>query len=530
MIQSRKRRAAAVTAAGAVIVAVGVAGLGAPSTAVASSHREAPMIAGMPQYDNTDTYAFLTPGADDSVTLIANWIPFEEPAGGPNFYPWATDAKYDFNIDLNDDGIADMVYSYKFKNERTPGPEDSFTGNGTFLYNNGPVTSLDDENLLFKQTYTVTKKTGALTPGSMAKSEVMVSGARVAPSYVGRASMGSKSEYRRNLMMPAIHNFAGGTDTSRGRTFAGQADDPFFLDLRVFDLAYGGDLSEVGVDTLAGYNVNTIALQIPRSEVNNVPGADNQVMGVWSTTSKKNAEGKYVQVSRLGQPLVNEVVIPYQLKDAFNSIDPTQDAVALPVVQNPELPRILEAIYGIPAPATPRNDLVEVFLRGVKGVNQNAAGTGSEQLRLNVHARFGGQTFSRMGVVGGDLNGFPNGRRLSDDVVDIALQVVEGKLLPDHPAIVDKLGDAVNRNDKRFSRAFPYVATPHSGSAPKGAAARNSTAALHPTLLNGGNVREPGAPGLPVLPIGVIAFGALVMMAGAVVARRNGSLAQPASA
>ena len=135
-----------------------------------------------------------------------------------------------------------------------------------------------------------------------------------------------------------------------------------------------------------------------------------------------------------------------------------------------------------------------------------------------------------MGVVGGDRNGFPNGRRLGDDVVDIALQVVEGVLLPDRPAIVSKLGDGVNRNDARFSRFFPYVATPHSGSAPKGAAARNSTAALHPTLLNGGNVREPGPGGLPALPIGVIAFGALVMMAGAVVARRSGAVASPQTA
>jgi hypothetical protein len=529
MIQSRKRRAGAVTAAGAVIVAVGIAGLGAPNAAVASSHREAPMIAGEPQYDNTDLYAFLTPQANDSVTLVASWIPFEEPAGGPNFYPWATDAKYDFNVDVNDDGKPEFVYSYEFKNERTPGPEDSFTGNGTFLYNNGPVTSLDDPNLLFRQTYKLTKTTsGNITPGSPGKTEVLVDGAVSAPSFVGKASMGSRSAYRRNLMMPAIHNIAGGTDTSRGRTFAGQSDDPFFLDLRVFDLAYGGDLSEVGVDTLAGYNVNTIALQIPRSDVANVPGANNQVMGVWSTTSRRNAAGQYVQVSRLGQPLVNEVVIPYQLKDAFNSIDPTKDAVALPVVQNPELPKILEAIYKIPAPATPRNDLVEVFLRGVKGLNQNAAGTGSEQLRLNVHKR-ASTPYNKNGVIAGDKNGFPNGRRLSDDVVDIALQVVEGKLLPGHPAIVDKLGDGVNRNDVRFSRAFPYVATPHSGSSPKGAAARNSTAALHPTLLNGGNVREPGS-GLPALPIGVIAFGALVMMAGAVVARRSGSLAAPQAA
>ncbi len=526
MIPSKKRRAGAATAAGAVLIAVGIAGLGAPTASVASSHREAPLIAGDPEYDNTDVYAFNTPKADDSVTVIGNWQPFEEPAGGPNFYPFATDAKFDFNVDTNQDAKTDITYTYTFQTPKTPNPAKSFTGNGTFLYNNGLVKSLESKNLLFKQIYTLTKTTFAADGKTVAGSSVVFKDARVAPSYVGKASMGSPAAYKKNLRDKAI------VSAGAYRSFAGQADDPFFLDLRVFDLAYGGDLSEVGVDTLAGYNVNTIALQIPRSELN---AKGNKTIGVWSTTSKKNADGKFVQVSRLGQPLVNEVVIPYQLKDAFNSINPVDDAGALskgsdiPVLTNPELPKVLEAIYKIPAPATPRKDLVQVFLQGVPGVNLVSNTTPSEQLRLNINTRRFPDKFQKNGVIAGDRNGFPNGRRLQDDVLDSALQVLEGKL-GKHPAVVDTLGDGVNRNDVSFSSVFPYVAVPHSGSAAKGAAAKNSTAAAHPTLLNGGNVSEPGN-GLPVMPIGLIGLGALAMVGGVVLARRGGgALASPSAA
>ncbi len=280
-------------------------------------------------------------------------------------------------------------------------------------------------------------------------------------------------------------------------TYAGQADDPFFADLRVFDLLYGaktqnGGFVEDGQDTLAGYNVQTIALQVPKRELalNQDVGA-NPVIGVWSTTARRRTTvhsrtngqggaghvGKLAQVSRLGNPLVNEVVIPFRDKDRFNASTPRRDAQFLRYVQNPEVPRLVEAIYGIPAPATPRTDLVEVFLTGVcakrgcpptvDGVNLNsqllnrdvdpARFAPSEMLRLNMSVPPSRQ-MNRLGVIGGDVAGFPNGRRLADDVVDIELQVLEGELL----GRANDVGDAVSHNDVPFTGSFPYVGIPHS--------------------------------------------------------------------
>ena len=456
----------------------------APGGAKASSHREAPHIAGLPQYDTTDVYAFVSPDAPDTVTLIADWIPFEDPAGGPNFYPFATDALYELHIDNDGDARADITFRYDFENARTPKPRDSFTGKGTFLYNNGPVESLDDENLLFRQTYRLSR-----LDADRDSWFTLIDDAPVAPSFVGDASM---PDYA-SLRDAAITTF--GTDSARGNkagfaggtSFAGQADDPFFLDLRIFDLLYGGDLSEVGNDTLAGYNVNTIALQIPTADL--VGDDGDPVIGVWSTTSRENSAGRFVQVSRLGNPLVNEVVIPYHRKDRFNASSPRDDKQFAQFVTTPEVPEIVEAIYGIPAPATPRDDLVSAFLTGVDGLNQPQQVRPAEMLRLNT-VPFDGQAENRLGVIGGDNNGFPNGRRLTDDVVDIALQVVEGVLLPDHPDAVETLGDGVNVNDVEFSDTFPYVALPASGSTPRGASAPNSNADEGATALGGGALED----------------------------------------
>jgi len=464
----------ALLAAAALSAAAALPAL-APDRAGASSHREAPRILGLPQYDNTDVYAFVSPDKPDTTTLIANWIPLEEPAGGPNFYPFATNALYEINIDNNGDARADITYRWTFKDAKTPGPGDSFTGNGTFLYNNGPVDSLNDPNLLFQQTYTLSR----LDKGSWF---TLAKDVPVAPSFVGNASMPNYQALRDQ----AVQDFRRFNWT--GKTFAGQADETFFLDLRVFDLLYGGDLSEVGNDTLAGYNVNSIALQVPSKDLA-APGGKDPVIGVWSSTSKKNAFGSYSRVSRLGSPLVNEVVIPYHRKDRFNASKPSDDGQFANFVLNPELPKIVEAIYGIPAPATPRNDLVAAFLTGVDGLNKPANVTASEMLRLNTKP-FSGQTFSRLGVIGGDNNGFPNGRRLTDDVVDIALQVVEGVLLPGAPDAVKGLGDGVNANDKDFGDTFPYVALPASGSDPRGSAASNSNADAGVTPLDGGTVPD----------------------------------------
>ncbi len=265
----------------------------------------------------------------------------------------------------------------------------------------------------------------------------------VAPSNVGKASMPDYATLRAQAVRP----LAGG-----GQVFAGQADDPFFLDLRVFDLLYGGNLSEVGNDTLRGYNVQTVALQVPSKQL----APASPIIGIFSSTQRQNAAGGFTQVSRLGMPLVNEAVIPLKDKDKFNASIPWHDAQFAQYVTNPELPKLIQAVYKIPAPATPRKDLVQVFLTGVPGLNQPPNVRPAEMIRLNTSIP-PSKNPSRLGVLGGDKAGFPNGRRLADDVVDISLQVVEGKLLG---AKVDNLGDGVNANDKAFGGTFPYVSLP----------------------------------------------------------------------
>ena len=456
----------ALVAAGSTVLTAGLVAI-APGPAGASSHREAPLIAGDPPVDNTDVYAFVSPDKPDTVTLVANWYPFEEPNGGPNFYPWATDAHYDINIDNDGDARPDLTYRWTFRT-------DDRRGKSTFLYNNGPVTSLDDPNLLFRQSYTlqVIDRNG--------HDKTLIKSGKVAPSDVGPASMPDYGALRGQ----AVTSVPGG-----GKSFVGQADDSFFLDLRVFDLLYGGNLSEVGQDTLKGYNVNTIALQVPKSVLALKGNATrNPVIGIWSDTERQSmaiAPGKqypigpFVQVSRLGNPLVNEVVVPAGLKDKFNSLTPDQDRKIPELVNrvtDPEVPKLIQAIYGLPAPPTPRNDLVEIFLTGIttKAGGPIAADLNSqlnnadvdakrfapsEQLRLNMSVPVAANP-NRLGVLAGDLQGFPNGRRLTDDVLDIEVQALEGAAVS---GIVPALaaGDGVNANDKPFGSSFPYVALPH---------------------------------------------------------------------
>ena len=489
-------RTTALFGAGTLIAAAGLAGL-APGTASASSHREAPGILADPQYDNTDVYAFNSPDKANSVTIIGNWNPFEEPAGGPNNFPWATDAHYDINIDNNGDAKADLIYRWTFTNSRTPKASDSFSGNGTFLTNNGQVTSLKDPNLLFRQTYDLTR----IDVNHPKKTRKLLDNAHAAPSYIGDVSM---PDYR------ALRNEALVGLRDGGKSFAGQAEDPFFLDLRVFDLLYGDQSTcnkEIGNDTLAGYNVNTIALQVPRADLTR---DGRSIVGVWSTTERWNHK-KFVQISRLGNPLVNEAVIPYQLKNTFNAIPPSKDAAALPFVKKPELAALLKNVCGVNAPTTNRDDLVAVFLTGIKGLNQPKGVTPSEQLRLNT-TPFAGQTQSRLGVIGGDKNGFPNGRRLTDDVVDIALQVVAGEL-KGNP---NDLGDAVDANDAKFGTSFPYLALPLSGSVVKSSPPAQSGK----TLLTGGADDTPSG-GFPAQDVGLIGLGVLALVAGAAAARRT---------
>ena len=478
---SPQRKAVAVMASGGLLAGVGLAGLG-PIGAQASSHREAPLIAGAPEYDTTDVYAFRSPERAHTVTLVANWLPFQEPAGGPNFYSFAKDARYNVKVDNDGDAKADITYRWTFR--------DHYRSKKTFLYNNGEVTSLNDPNLNYFQTYRLVQfKNG--------NRKVLVKNRKVAPSRVGDASMPSYG----NLRGQAVTDI--GTGRGRLQSFAGQADDPFFLDLRVFDLLYGGDLSEVGDDTLAGFNVNSVALQVPRGRLAKRGDASRHpVIGVWSTTTKRAANGKFRQVSRLGMPLVNEVVIPIKDKNRFNASQPKNDGQFLDYVTKPELPKLIEAVYGIPAPKEPRNDLVSVFLTGLEGLNQLHTVTPSEMLRLNMSTPVTANP-NRLGVIGGDNQGYPNGRRLTDDVIDISLQVVEGELVGNP----NDLGDKVDSNEYGFKGFFPYLALPTSGSDADPHPSATVTAAPSSAATDGEAQR--------LAPMAALAIGLLALASGA---------------
>lgn len=482
------RRTAAVLATGAALLAAGSAGL-APINATASSHREAPLISGQPEYDNTDVYTFVSPDKPDTTTLVANFWPFEEPAGGPNFYKFNKMARYEINVDNDGDSLPEFTYRFKFN--------DSYRNQNTFLYNSGPVNSLDDPNLNFRQTYDLTLITRH--GGAVQSVRTLASNVPVAPSHVGGASM---PNYR-NLRQQAIKTLPSGA-----QTFAGQADDPFYLDLRVFDLLYGGNLKEVGNDTLRGYNVQTIALQIPTKHL---VKQGQPVIGVYSAVQRQSAVGSYSQVSRLGNPLVNEVAIPIKDKDKFNASVPWHDAQFAKYVTNPELPTLIQAIYKIPAPATPRNDLVQVFLTGVPKLNQPPNVRPAELMRLNTSIPPSKEP-KRLGVLDGDNAGYPNGRRLTDDALDISLQAVEGELVGKK----NDLGDGVDQNDVAFEKNFPYVGMPTSGSAVRGSSSGKAKSGERATTFNLGNRSAESSDdgGLPVVPIAALAVGAAFLTGG----------------
>lgn len=496
----------------------------------ASSHRESPLILGDPLADATDTYAFVSPDAPNTTTLIANWVPLEEPADGPNFYQFgdAPDYVYGIRIDNNGDAHEDIIYEWRFRTE-VMNPD-------TFLYNTGPITvadgGLNDPNFNVRQVYTLTR-----TDVSTGQTTVLGTDLPTPPVNIGPRSI---PDYNA-VAAQAIVNVPGG-----GKAFAGQRDDPFFVDLgSLTDLLA---LRNPGSDTVSGFNTHTVALQIPsadlvRPECSMTDAADATngecVIGVWSTTHRPALDVRtdqsygggaaaeapkfgdidcngivnigdaqklarslvnlsvsqtepcpgigvsgMVQVSRLGNPLVNEVVIPVGKKDAFNASQPKDDAQFASTVTDPETAKLLNLLYnGIlhPIPETNRTDLVTVFLTGIPTVNQPPNVTASEELRLNVRIP-PSATENPLGILGGDFAGFPNGRRLKDDVTDIALRAVacgygavytvpafstfgpcDSATFASTPNNTTAVGDNVNANDVPFTSTFPYVAPPQAG-------------------------------------------------------------------
>lgn len=443
------------------VAAAVIVGLGLSEPTTASSHREAPAISADPSADNLDLYAFVSPDKPNTVTVISNYIPFEDPAGGPNFHRFGDDVRYGIYVDNDGDAVEDITYWFEFTTE--------VVNDQTFLYNLGPIESVTDPNLNVRQTFTLTRSDDA-------GETVVASGLATPPINVGAASI---SNYG-TLAESAIHDLGDGV-----QVFAGPRDDPFYVDLgSIFDLLTirpgapgnaGG-----GLDDLAGLNCHTIALQIPISDLTSDGTTPTDatdaaaVLGFWSTADRRStttiasdgtrtSSGTWVQVSRIGAPLVNEVVLSRAVKDAWNRSKPMDDGQFLDFVTDPEPAGLLAALYGISVPPAPRDDLVQVFLTGVPGLNQPDGVTASEQLRLNV-AIPPTDNPNRLGVLAGDLAGFPNGRRLSDDVVDIVLRAAAGVLVEGFNISPNNaLGDGIDRNDKRFSSTFPYVAAPHQG-------------------------------------------------------------------
>lgn len=431
------------------------------STVHASSHREAPLISADPLADNTDVYAFVSPNHADRVTLIANFVPFESPTGGPNFYKFDDNVLYEIMVDNNGDGVEDVTFQFRFKT--------TVLDPNTFLYNTGPITSLSSPNWNVRQTYTVTRIDGQRGNGH---ATVLGQDLPTPPVNVG---IRSTPDYD-TLADQAITQLPNSTEV-----FAGQRDDPFFVNLNLFDLLAVPPADTNNFDSLAGYNVHSIAIEVPIDSLTAngsrpTSAADpNAVIGVWSTASRPSvtsvgvgqdhSSNHYVQISRLGNPLVNEVVVPLGMKDTFNSLQPKQDAVLLPFFEDPEVPKLLSALFGIQSPPAPRNDLVAIFMTGIPGLNQPPGVTPAEELRLNV-AIGPNPNPNPLGVLGGDLAGFPNGRRLTDDVVDIALRAMAGAtpLTPNfNKGINAELGDGVPANDVPFLTTFPFLASPHPG-------------------------------------------------------------------
>jgi len=476
--------------------------------ATASSHREAPAISKDQYADNTDTYVFVSPGRPDRLVLAAVWIPFEGPEGGPNYFEWDDDVRYKINVDVDGDATADVVYTLR-STTTVQNPD-------TFLYNTGPILTVPSASWNRQQTYTLTESREPCGGGAPVETVVLED------AYAPPVNIGAKST-------PAYASLAKDTtykvkvDGDRFKVFAGPRDDPFFVDLQVFDLlTLRGEAAPVGyasgnnvpVDSVSGYNAHALVIELPiaRLECGGEP-----VLGVWASSERATTPGggTFAQVSRLGMPLVNEVVLPMGLKDVFNTLAPSQDLGVYDVLQesveDPEVGNLLCALYGIPLPGdtgadcdtdytagvprSGRGDVFDVFLQGMVlanpftietasgplqlpagfNVNRPANVVPAEMIRINtdISGALCKPEPSRLGVLGGDACGFPNGRRLFDDVVEIELLAVAGaayQVLDGRDptflftaGLADVLTDNVTSNDVPLLAGFPYLARPRSG-------------------------------------------------------------------
>jgi Domain of unknown function (DUF4331) len=469
--------------AGALLAAAGV-------TLQGSSHREAPGITKSPKVDGTDFYMFRSyeAGRSDYITLLANYVPLQDVYGGPNFFTMDPDALYEIHVDNDGDAREDITFQFRFnntyKNLTVPVGDQNVAVPLINIGGIGPGRT-DTQNLNVIETYSVSVVRGDHWRGHRLPITNAATGSptfRKPVDRIGDKSLADYAQYANNHIYDVTIPGCGA-----GRLFVGQRREGFVVNLaEAFDLI---NLNPVGpvdgeANVLADKNITTLALEVPTSCL--VSGND-PVIGGWTTASVKDKDwdwdkSRFDQVSRLGSPLVNELVIGIKDKDHFNGSEPKNDSQFATYVTNPTLPVLIQALFTVPAPDTPRSDLVQAFLTGVPMLNQPQKVTPAEMLRLNTSiAPVSPESQNPLGVIGGDFAGFPNGRRPGDDVVDVALRAVEGILLPSHPALIEGLTDGAFVNAtiayspdgtisgdsafRLFRDTFPYLQTPLSGSA-----------------------------------------------------------------
>jgi Domain of unknown function (DUF4331) len=457
-----------------------------------SSHREAPAISQDPVADNADTYAFVSPDDPTTVTIITNYVPLEGPPGGPNFFEFGDDVLYSIFIDNDGDTFPDITYQFRFRT--------TLQNEDTFLYNTGPIGSLTDPNWNKRQLYSVhvihshhkdnheRDGLGDLLGDNLACPPCNI-GPRSTPNYD-------------SLAASAVHHIARNT-----AVFAGQRNDGFFVDLgAIFDL---GDIRPIqnlhliptpaapAVDPLKTLNIHTIAIRVPISSLTrdgsapSDPASVKAVLGIWGGASRRKVQirndngsgtkgsGPWVQVSRLGNPLFNEVIVPIGDKDRWNALDPVNDNQFEKYVNQPELARLLPVLYpnefnNLAAYTKNRADLHAILLTGipsgiVPGFQNFTGPKPADMLRLNVAIPPTTSSPNALGVVGGDLAGYPNGRRVFDDVVSIELKAVAGATIPlvdpsfTPDAAVGAVSSYLSPGADRYQANFPYLGSPHDG-------------------------------------------------------------------
>ncbi|MDQ2989345.1 MAG: DUF4331 domain-containing protein, partial [Pseudomonadota bacterium] len=479
----------------AMISGLVVAGAFAP--AHASSHREAPFLTNAPKVDGTDFYMFRSyaPGRDGYVTMIANFIPFQDPQGGPNFYQFDQNALYEIHVDNNGDAKEDITFQFRFKSTSKGQTVPSGTMQTKIpLIASGPITSVNSDKLNVRETYTIDMVTGNRRTGTRTHLAAATGGATTFDKPVdniGEKSFPNGYETYANLH---TYDIAMGT-CGTGRVFVGQRKEPFFIAVgNIFDLFNLNPLGpEMGgnKNDLENKNISSIAMEVP---IACLATSADPVIGAYATASLRQGRllnpgptgingatkqgGAWTQVSRLGMPLVNEVIIGLDDKDRFNSSKPIDDKQFANYVTNPALPTVVESLFPIAKAPTnfPRTDLVAAFLTGIAGVNQPKTVVASEMLRLNTSiAPTALADQKSLGVAAGDNAGFPNGRRPGDDIVDVSLRVAMGALCvltgdtdklkvgckpSDAPAGGAALTDGVRKTAADFKPAFPYLNAP----------------------------------------------------------------------